>query len=187
MTESTREDLSALVDGEMEEADAHKVIDKLMADPRLMAEWARHHLISDVLRGKNPVVPAGDLALRVSEAVAAEPVLSADVVPLRPATPTASPWKPLAGLALAASVATVAILGARNWDSSPAGPQVAQAPAAAKTQTAAVQSGKMRWDVKGRSVEARLNRYLVNHSEYLNNGMQGMLPYARIVSYDAGR
>jgi sigma-E factor negative regulatory protein RseA len=187
MTKSIHEDISALVDGEIEEADAHRIVDELIADPALVAEWSRYHLISDALREKAPAVPVGDLALRVSQAIAAEPAILADVVPLRPATPAASRWKPLAGLALAASVATVAILGARNWDAGPAGPQVAQAPAPATAQTVAVQSGKMRWDVKGRSVENRLNSYLVNHSEYLNNGMQGMLPYARIVSYDAGR
>jgi len=187
MTKSIHEDISALVDGEMEEADAHRIVDELIADPALMADWSRHHLTSDVLREKGPAVPVGDLALRVSQAIAAEPAIAADVAPLRPARPAMPAWKPLAGLALAASVATVAILGARNWDSGPAGPQVAQAPVSTNAQTVAVQSGKVRWDVKGRSVENRLNSYLVNHSEYLNNGMQGMLPYARIVSYDAGR
>ncbi|MDH5593931.1 MAG: anti-anti-sigma factor, partial [Gammaproteobacteria bacterium] len=41
-----------------------------------------------------------------------------------------------------------------------------------------------RWDVKQPAVESRLNSYLVNHNEY-SNGMQGVLPYARIVGYDS--
>jgi len=48
----------------------------------------------------------------------------------------------------------------------------------------AVALGTLQWDAQP-EVEARLNGYLVSHSEYLGNGMRGMLPYARIVGYDS--
>ena len=42
----------------------------------------------------------------------------------------------------------------------------------------------LRWDVGEPAIETRLNSYLVHHNEFLD---RGMLPYARIVSYDATR
>jgi hypothetical protein len=35
------------------------------------------------------------------------------------------------------------------------------------------------------NAQTRLNRYLVNHNEYRSNaGVQGMLPYVRIVAHE---
>ena len=40
----------------------------------------------------------------------------------------------------------------------------------------------------GGLVDTRLNNYLVNHNNYASlNGMNGMLPYVRMVGYQADR
>jgi hypothetical protein len=44
---------------------------------------------------------------------------------------------------------------------------------------------RMTWNDARPAVEARLNAYLLNHNEYLAGGVRGMLPYARVVGYDA--
>ena len=45
----------------------------------------------------------------------------------------------------------------------------------------------MMWADARPAVEARLNGYLLNHNEYLAEGVRGMLPYARVVGYDTRR
>lgn len=101
---------------------------------------------------------------RVRQAVAAEPIAlqtrrSKDI------------WaRPVAGFALAASVAVMAIIGIRFFNYPPA-----QAPLLAEAK---IPKDNLP------TVQAHLQHYLVNYSEYLDNGMRGMLPYARIASYD---
>jgi hypothetical protein len=90
--------------------------------------------------------------------------------------------KPLTGLAVAASVATVAVLSLQSVrEDQPAVPAVATAPAAADY----IRSGDAaRPDSRPRTAK-NLDIYLVNHNEYaVNRGMQGMLPYVRIVSHE---
>lgn len=175
MKKSTREDLSTLVDGELDSTRASQVIEAATRDPKLRAAWSRYHLMSDAMRDQlAPGAPA-EFAERVRRALESEPPLAA---PRRRAHALA---KPLAGLALAASVAGVAILGLNALRSEqPAAPQTT----AVARQTPQESGTALRWNVGQPAVEARLNGYLVNHSEYLGNGMRGLLPYARIVGYD---
>jgi hypothetical protein len=42
-----------------------------------------------------------------------------------------------------------------------------------------------RWSATQPTIEARLNRYLVTYSESAGYGVSGMMPYARVVGYDA--
>ena len=44
---------------------------------------------------------------------------------------------------------------------------------------------RMTWNDARPAVEARLNGYLLDHNGYLADGVRGMLPYARVVAYDA--
>jgi hypothetical protein len=88
--------------------------------------------------------------------------------------------RPLAGLAAAASVAVVAVVSLQTMhQQDPAAtPSVATAP----TVDSYIRAENAPTPV----VPARgLDVYLVNHNEYaVNRGMQGMLPYVRIVGQD---
>jgi sigma-E factor negative regulatory protein RseA len=195
MSSDGKERVSALMDGEI--GDYHQrshVIDRLTVEPSLRAVWERYHLISDVLRNnlaevamaragepamtrgagmRDPNTPAQvensricvhRLSDRVHQAVAIEPI-SLQTRRRRDI------WgRPVAGFALAASVAMMAIIGIRYFDYPPAQP-----PTLAENKSSQDNLP---------SVHAQLNHYLVNYSEYLDNGMRGMLPYARIASYD---
>jgi sigma-E factor negative regulatory protein RseA len=98
--------------------------------------------------------------------------------------------KPLAGLAVAASVAVVAVLAVQQARApTPGTAQVATTSQPAQSQTYVRVQGT-RWQAQPGNVQApqvdnRLNEYLVNHSEYAaSGGMPGMLPYVRVVGYD---
>jgi len=173
MKDDIREAISALADGEVE-GDAGRLIDRLQSDAELQRLWARYHLLSEAI-GDRLAVPAGtELADRVHRAVEAEPV----------ALPRARPrqarlLRPVAGLALAASVAGAAIFGLHLL----AGPQASQANLAGRSLSATEVADAGAVSAAG----ARLSGYLVNYSEYAGYGTRGMLPYARVVDYDFSR
>ena len=170
MSNELKEAISALADGERVADNRSALIEKIIHEPSSRSVWEGYHLLSDAIKDRLPDRVQTDLAGRVREAIAREPIALAP----RRRVPI---LKPLAGLALAASVATVAILGVRSLDS-----DVRPAAQVAASEFSAATGN--RWN-ESPEVEARLNGYLVNHSEYVGYGMQGMLPYARIVGYDS--
>lgn len=180
MSDDIRERLSALVDGELTEYEAVGMLDRLNHDVELKQVWERYHLVSDVMRNNLPRITSADLVGQVRQSLDAEPVA---ILPMR------RRWiglKPVAGLALAASIAVVAVLAFRGHlgVEEPDGETIARS---AEVQTAPTELAGMRWDVDRPDVEQRLNAYLVNHHGHTGNGMGNMLPYARIVAYNGGR
>ncbi|MGD8711925.1 MAG: hypothetical protein PVG50_03720, partial [Thiohalophilus sp.] len=91
--------------------------------------------------------------------------------------------KQIGGLAIAATVATVAVLTIQQSDvnNGTAPTQVASA----STDPVAVHnvSNPLRSAPMDSAAQTKLSSYLVNHNEYsVSSRMQGMLPYTRIVS-----
>ncbi|MDR9436939.1 MAG: sigma-E factor negative regulatory protein [Thiohalophilus sp.] len=178
MSNNSDEKLSAFMDDEYHP----EVLESLKQDTGARARWTRYHLIRDVLSGHSQTVPSSDFADRVSAAIREEPTV------LRPAARRfGQGLRQVAGLAIAATVATVAVLTVQQ---SPPGNSAAQ-PSIASTQS---QSGSDEYlTVSGNptpsqepidsEVQSKLSSYLVNHNEYsISSRMQGMLPYMRIVS-----
>ena len=187
MTDKTLESVSALMDGETG-AGATDAIHELLRDEGARRAWARYHLISDCLRGTLPERIDAALAGRISAAVGLEPTVLA---PVRK-TPPRRILKSLAGLAVAASVAAMAIFAIQySHDSREAQPLpvvASQAPVVQPARSITFASGHpgaqpaRAQTIQGRT-SARLNRYLVNYNEYRSNApVQGMFPYVRIVA-----
>lgn len=137
MREKGNDELSALMDGEATKLELHRVLRTIEEDPEQAAKWQRYHLVSAVLKkevrpGVAQTLAGMDLASRVSAALAEEPVLhKPEPEPVAPAVN--SWWRPLANVAIAASVATVVVIG---WQQSqtPGTPQAAPAVAHAVQQ-----------------------------------------------------
>ena len=202
MSEKFKENMSALVDGELELRSASKTIDILLESEELKLRWSRYHVVRDVLRHKAYPDAGTQLGERVRRQLADEPLH----LPLR--RRLTQPWratlKPVAGIALAASVALVAVLAVRAPQPLPDGtvapvdqvamsaPLVAEStsramsavPRLAQAEFPAGRLRRLQWNISEPAVANRLNGYLVNHSEYLGDAMKGMHPYARIVGYD---
>ena len=170
MSDELKEAISALADGERGAGNRSVLIDKITHEPSSRLVWERYHLLSDAIKDRLPDRVHTDLADRVRDAIAREPIALATRRRVRI-------LKPLTGLALAASVATIAILVVRNLDSDE-GPTAPVAVSEASTNTG---NG---WN-ESPEVAARLNGYALNHTEYVGYGMHGMLPYARIRGYDS--
>ena len=173
MAEKTDEQLSALIDGECDKSELDLTLRRIAVDLDLKERWQRYHLIGDTIRNYLPDTINTDFSERINQAINAEP-------PLKSITDAAlvSWYKPLAGFGLAASVALVAVFG---LNLNPVEPVSAPAPIA---KVAPESENDTQTVVIDPMLEARLNDYLVNHSEYASmNGVHGVLPFVRIVGY----
>lgn len=178
--------LSAMVDDELEDMEGDLVLRRLSRDSDARDRWERYHLISDVMQGHVPAALDTGFAARIGRAIEAEPLPQPAVRPL-PAW-----YKPVTGFALAASVALMALFGLKLNQTDTLQP-TAQLAAATPTLSAPAASlpiqtvaSTQRGDPANEPVEARLSSYLVNHNGYASmNSMHGMLPYVRMVGYQA--
>lgn len=166
-----KEKISQLLDSELSENELNVVLRKVGDDEELAGLWHRYHVISAAMKNELGVVLDPGLARRVVGAVDQE---------VRPRS-AGRAWMQIGGLALAATVAGVAIL-ARQPSVDPQAPVrvVSAPPMAAETGT--------HWQTSSPEVASALNAYLVEHGEYAaNRGLSGMSPYAHFVSYETGR
>jgi len=180
MNNDNREWLSALTDGELHGQELGRGLDTLRNEPELQQSWLSYHLVRDAISSNLNHAVDPQMHLRISAAIAAEPTILA---PQR----RSRPWlKQAAGVAIAASVTGVAILGIQSTngvDSGHGTAQVAQPQEYIRMEPTLVASGQ----AKALAENDALNSYLVNHNEFsANSGMQGVLPYVRIVGYKPG-
>lgn len=153
MREKGNDELSALMDGEATELEMHRVLRMIEEDPAQAAKWQRYHLASAILKKETRPCSGQqllsiDLSSRVSAALADEPLIMRPVDSLASRPPSTSVpgwWRPVANVAIAASVATAVVLG---WQINQAGvapaaqpPTVAHAAPANSGAMAAVPVG----------------------------------------------
>ena len=178
------------MDGELDDSSYKSII----KDAEIKRTWHRFHLISDIMHQCNPVHTQTILSQRISDSIKQEPAILAPTNKSLPAY-----FKPIAGLAVAASVAAIAIMGIQQLQTSTpeSAPQIAQvqrpqvvpSPQIQQAnlvtsipvqlrQTQAVRSGQLQM-----TPDLRINRYILNHNEYQSNlGLSRMAPNIRLVS-----
>ena len=124
MNEESREHLSSLMDGEITREASRFLVRRLGSDDELRMTWARYHLVRDCLRYRDGSLASSDLNSKIQQALAQD---SAQAMPRRFATG----WlKPVAGVAIAASVALMAIVTVGPGQSPVSGPagELAESP-----------------------------------------------------------
>lgn len=191
MSEFNNEQLSALIDGE-QDSDHTNTLDKLINDQGMKETWSRYHLIGDCLRGHLPDKITRHVSTQVSNTLRDEPTV------LAPQTTKRFNIKPIAGFAIAASVAMVAVLviqGGNDINSSPNVPAIAanevkttvsQPQSFSFPDTQFLPAAVKKSDTPDSVANQRLNNYLMNHNEYRSNGgVNAILPYVRIVTIES--
>jgi sigma-E factor negative regulatory protein RseA len=190
MNESSNEQLSALIDGEH---DNSTVLNNLINDEDMRGAWQRYHLIGDCLRGHLPDTLNSDISTKVSKELREEPTV------LAPQTSKRFNLKPIAGFAIAASVALVAVFTIQR--SAEIDTSNGTIPAVASNEVNKTYSQPQSYtfpepqvlpasikksDTPESIANQRLNNYLMNYNEYRSNGgMNGILPYVRIVTIES--
>lgn len=160
-----KEKLSALMDAELSELEERRVLDALAQNSGLRATWERYHLMrAAICRQLDIAAPAG-LADRIY----------ARLQDAGANTARHRYYGLVGGFAAAAAIAAVTIFGLQVLQS-PSSPTVPP-PLAANSQPLVASSTQPQ--------NEPLNGYLVGHNEFMPiAGMSGMLPYARMVTYD---
>lgn len=185
------EALSAVVDGEQNAA-ADDVLEVISSEQSARDQWARYHLIGDVMRDSLVDVAPQDFSQQLRAQINEEPTI------IRPRKRNSSYRRPLAGLAIAASVAAIAVTGVgRIAPETQAPVSVSLSPAvsvSAVTKPLLVAesdvSVKPAQDKQPELPSAlhsqrRLNGYLVKFNEQRSSvGMPGVNPYVRIVGFE---
>jgi negative regulator of sigma E activity len=110
MNEELDSQLSAMFDNELPAAECELLARRLSRDEDLKGRWGRYAAIGATIRAEGGVRLNSGLALRVSTAISSEPAVVAEPVPELPKKAASRWWTPVAGLALAASVAAASIL-----------------------------------------------------------------------------
>jgi sigma-E factor negative regulatory protein RseA len=158
---SKTERLSALVDNEADAFETRRLIDELIRSEADRAQWARYHLIGDTLRGGMKQLAPTDFLDRVRQGISEEEPFSV----VEPAIARSTWLRPVAGLGVAAAVATVTLLGfqmmaTQGHDSgSPVNTAVQVAPVVDPAATEIAETP-----------DPRFARYLENHAELLTPG-----------------
>jgi sigma-E factor negative regulatory protein RseA len=161
-----KDTISALMDGELDDASAAKAIDTLARDGEARDIWRTYHLISDAL-GESRLLSAGFTG-RVAAGLAGEPTVLA---PGRARSAEPRRW-----VAMAAGVAAVSLVAWLGF----APQQTAVAPVA--------QAPKILPESKPQLVPlpTGTSDYLLAHQGFSPRvSLQGMAPYVRTVSEQA--
>ena len=197
----SQETLSALLDGECSAEELDDLLDELERSPALKSQWSRLCLSREamgdtVVRKNQPCICAGVMA-----GLDAQPAELAHPKVREFRRPAVFNWRPVAGLAAAASVATVALLvGMHGGAQAPLsdGGIAAQSTAplsqpvsypvgtpARNLQAVALRpSGEQQWQDAGDD----LDNYLIEHNSSVAGqgvSMGGTLRYARFAAHSA--
>ena len=128
MSKQIDEQISAFMDGELHEAEHANLIHQICRDDELKSRWQNYHLISDVMKNNTASSIAADnhFALSVMGALENEPTIFA---PTALKHNKAHVRQKIAGVAIAASVAAVAVIGVQSMNQpKEAAPSLAEMP-----------------------------------------------------------
>lgn len=180
MNDNKLEALSALMDGEANTSDT-AALNGWTRDESLRGAWGRYHLISDALRGNLPSHMDPALANRIAL------VLRNEAAILTPDFAAPRPWlKPVAGMAIAASVAALAVIGIQfSRNDAGLGQSVAnRAPVTSGGSGGQINLAAGQGEARPlRRAEAQLDRELINRNQARGKAAeQGAPPYVRVIA-----
>jgi sigma-E factor negative regulatory protein RseA len=187
--QNDRETISRLMDGEIGNADA-SMLTRITGDEDARAVWARYHLIGDVVRDSMIEVAPAAFCERVRREISDEPTA------LAPRRRGYVLRRSVAGLAIAASVATLAVVGVNQMAREQGLNSAPEIAASAPAQTAPVLLAADQQSAEAPVVvdpfqgppnsPHRLNSYLVKFNEQRSSlAVPGVNPYVRIVGFRA--
>lgn len=158
-----KQEISALMDGELFEDNVGKVLDQLKRDSTTRKNWAAYHLIGDVLRQPDHI--HSDLSAKVRERMRDEPAL------LVSRGSMANQKMRMFALSAVASLSAVGVVAWMSLQISPElAPQVAMQQAAMHPANTQIQPGS--------------ENYLIAHQEFSpSTDVNGSASYIRTVSY----
>ena len=184
-------------------------VDEVLGDVNLQYQVRRYRMIGEVMRQELPDAVDTGFHTSVMAKIRAEAVIPRSAqsgrVQANGGRSSMFDWirlKPVAGLAVAATVAvfTVVLWQPLKQEEGQSGDTLAsedqqkvdqltgQQPEGVVPVSTSLQPIGTRWKIDGDipGLQEKLNTYLVNHTEY-SNSVQGLIPQARVAGFDAQR
>tara|TARA_B100001123_G_scaffold366694_1_gene426494 strand:- start:1349 stop:1906 length:558 start_codon:yes stop_codon:yes gene_type:complete len=179
------ETLSVITDSEQEARDSYE-LETIATNDDLRSKWARYHLIGDVLRDNlTDVAPT-----HIVDGVRAE--IQKESSTLTPQHRRRSWLRPITGLAVAASITSLAVIGVKYSDADSAlkDATISGAPANQIVKVLEEPATKSQANISSvlgsPRTKRRLNGYLVKFNEQRSSfGVPGVNPYVRIVGFES--
>jgi sigma-E factor negative regulatory protein RseA len=174
-----KEQISAFVDGEVSDLERERILREISRDPVLRGTWERYHLASTAMRRELDMVVRPGLADRIRERLQFEQPAPARGMVLGRLSLSRHALKLGAGLAIAASVAVVAIISLQPGLT----PSTQLAKVAPSRNNAAISQLASSDSQQAPPEEQQvLNAYLVHHAEFTPAaGMSGILTYVPVI------
>ena len=184
MSKESLEHLSSLMDGELSRETGLFLTRRLSADDEMCETWERYHLIRDCIRQPGSKMVVSGLSVKFNASLDAEDVPTVTVR-------SYNRWiKPISGIAIAASVALMAIVVTAPQ------PGEVEGPGENALSTAAVQpfvspnvlplttvSQAVSFTPAQQNQSNRLNAYLLRHNQMARTaGRQGFVSFVPIVA-----
>ena len=173
MNDAIRMQISAFVDGELPDNEADLLLRRISQDAELRRKAAEYLAIGRLMRGEGSVPGADRLNERIAEAIGGRRV---DDVPVAAGPAATRSVRPLAGIAVAASVALVGIF-ALQYVGGPDEPVGASEPAVATT------AGENSGYTVPQQIDNQLQQYSLSHGDALSqrgNGINARLVTLRL-------
>lgn len=189
MSDKLLEQASAFADGELTGAEAPLFLARLQRDPELRAALGQYHLVGEAMRGTLPI-QSRDFAAGVMTAIEKIDTRVSQVATPGAARSVARFGRPVAGFAVAASVAMLAIFTLQG----PAGvPATATIPAEVVPGASSIASNPVLparqvdfSNVGSPELQNQLRGYLMNHNEHAGSSrLRGVMPYVQIAAQDS--
>ncbi len=175
MNQQDQQRISSFVDNELDSRQGQSLLNRLADDESFRRQLSNYQRIGDTLRQSQQDVEI-DIVDAVHTRLHEEPTVLAPRSRHRP-----SIGQVALGTALAASVATVALIMAPQFLGQPTGSNESTIVFAPNNSSPIAQPVVMK-----RGANDKLSRYLVEHSEYSGRtGVNGPAPHVGFVSFDA--
>ncbi len=187
MSTTMKEHLSAVLDGEAGDFEQRRLLDELGKDDDLQTSLACYALIGETMRNEKQTSIADSSFLKgIHDKLDAEPEYSQVQIVEEKVSYTKPAWlRPVAGFAMAASVAAVAVIGVQSSLMLSGGnsdaPIASNAKQVVKPESTMVANTTYQYpDAKTRTL---YKRYLDSHAQYAST--TPLMPSVRVVSYNA--
>ena len=183
MSTTITEHLSAVLDGEAGDFEQRRLLDELEKDNDLQASLACYALIGETMRDEKQASIATPSFLEgIHDKIDAEPEYSQVQINKQKVNNSRPTWvRPVAGFAVAASVAAIAVIGMQTplLTSNP-NPPIASNQA---LESAPIRVANTYNNYPDKKTQARYTRYLDSHAQYAST--TPLMPSVRVVSYNA--
>jgi len=184
MSTTITEHLSAVLDGEAGDFEQRRLLDELGKDNNLQTSLACYALIGETMRDEKQATIAESSFLKgIHDKIDAEPEYSQVQINKKKVNNSKPTWiRPVAGFAMAASVAAIAVIGIQSsltltGNSNP--PIASNQP----LESALTKVANAYNNYPDKKTHARYTRYLDSHAQYAST--TPLMPSVRVVSYNA--